>query len=61
MVVKTAGQLTVYSQHQASWNMEETESWSEMSAQELMAKKDAIEEEIKSQNDILEGVSVMKD
>ena len=36
---------------------EETESWSEMSAQELMAKKDSIEAEIKAQNDILEGVS----
>lgn len=38
--------------------MEETESWSEMSAEELMAKKDAIEAEIKTQNDILEGVSL---
>ena len=38
--------------------MEETEKWSELSAQELIAKKDAIETEIKAQNEILEGVSV---
>ena len=37
--------------------MEETESWSELSAQELIEKKDSIEAEIKAQNDILEGVS----
>ena len=36
--------------------MGETESWSELSAQELIAKKDSIEAEIKAQNDILEGV-----
>ena len=37
--------------------MEETESWSELSVQELIEKKDSIEAEIKAQNDILEGVS----
>ena len=30
--------------------MEDTESWSELSAQELMEKKDSIEAEIKAQN-----------
>ena len=37
--------------------MEDTERWSELSAQELMEKKDSIEAEIKAQNEILEGVS----
>ena len=36
---------------------EETEKWSELSAEELIGKKDAIEAEIKAQNEILEGVS----
>ena len=38
-------------------DQEETESWSELSAQELITKKDSIEVEIKAQNEILEGVS----
>lgn len=37
--------------------MEDTESWSELSAEELITKKDSIEAEIKAQNEILEGVS----
>ena len=41
--------------------MEDTESWSELSAQELIEKKDSIEAEIKAQNDILESVSRKRD
>ena len=37
--------------------MEDVDSWSELSAQELIEKRDSIEAEIKAQNDILEGVS----
>ena len=40
------------------WMDEETEKWSELSAEELIGKKDAIEAEIKAQNEILEGVSM---
>ena len=40
--------------------MDDTESWSELSAQELIEKKDSIEAEIKAQNDILDGVSRIK-
>ena len=40
--------------------MDDTESWSELSAQELIEKKDSIEAEIKTQNDILDGVSRIK-
>lgn len=39
---------------------EEAETWSELSAQELIAKKDSIEVEIKAQNDVLEQVSTYK-
>ena len=38
--------------------MEDVDSWSELSAQELIEKRDSIEAEIKAQNDILEGVSM---
>ena len=41
--------------------MEDTESWSELSAQELIEKKDSIEAEIKAQNDILETVTRKRD
>ena len=41
--------------------MEDTEIWSELSAQELIEKKDSIEAEIKAQNDILERVSRNRD
>ena len=37
---------------------EETEKWSELSAEELIGKRDAIEAEIKAQHEILEGVSM---
>ena len=37
--------------------MEDVDSWSELSAQDLIEKRDSIEAEIKAQNDILEGVS----
>ena len=58
-----------YSKYETHWvlssaaqcQMEDTESWSELSAQELIEKKDTIEAEIKAQNDILERVSRKRD